>query len=133
MSQPLFVTEIKNRLVAAGIASSKILWGPRAMLPANGGYVQASETGGTAPAYLMNSKDPQILNPSLQLVAADEDYDAAMTLARIAYNSLGSVRGEYLGSTYYFWVRPIQEPFPLGVDENNRPRIAFNVNISKRA
>jgi hypothetical protein len=32
---------------------------------------------------------------------------------------------------FYLWVRPIQEPFDLGVDERGRVQLVFNVNARK--
>jgi hypothetical protein len=32
---------------------------------------------------------------------------------------------------FYLWIRPLQEPFDLGIDEKGRARVAFNVTTRK--
>lgn len=91
---------------------------------------------------------PAYQRPEASIVARAVDYADAEEMAWKAYYSLGKVHNQYIGSgqsfvgsgdafvgdngTWYREIRPRQEPFELGLDDDKRMRIAFNVLGDKR-
>jgi hypothetical protein len=108
-------------------------------LDAAGGSVQDAlltliEVPGLPPMYVHDDIAPSLDQPVVQVVTrgAPYGYAAARTRAGQAWVALGSVRNQTLGTTHYLWIRPLHAPHhALGPDEQQRPRIAFNVVCCK--
>ncbi len=99
----------------------------------DGPFLTIILTGGTTPERTHNSVAvPAYQRPSAQLVAHATNYSAAKTMARAAYNALVGVRNTLVsGGVWYREINPLQEPFDLGLDGNQRQRVAFNVAVIK--
>jgi len=69
-------------------------------------------------------------NPRVQAVARDTTYQAARDKAQTVYNLLNGKANMTIGSRY-LKILALQSPFPLGVDENDRPRLVVNFEIAK--
>ncbi len=126
-----FADDVNARLVSSGIAASKIGIGPGFQVPQTGEYIVLRETGGTSPVFIHNTTTPAVKRPSLQIIVVASSLDAAMTLALAAYDAV-TLKGTSLNGTYYFHIRPNQEPFPLGPVENGRFQVGFNIRAELR-
>jgi hypothetical protein len=111
------------------------------VLPAGAGpFLSLVETGGSTPENTQNSTIvPAYQRPGAQIVVRADSYPDAYAMARAAYNSLVKVRNQFVGSgylsptgTWYRKIRPLQEPFDMGLDADGRPRVTFNVIGDKR-
>lgn len=80
---------------------------------------------GMSPQYVAEQARPGYLRPSIQVLIRDTDYANAAARADLAFDALGSVRN----SGNYLAIRPIQSPFYLRHDENNRVLFAFNCDV----
>jgi hypothetical protein len=83
------------------------------------------ETPGQPPTYIHQAVTPAILHPSVQVLVRDTDYASGRARIQDAYDTLCAL-GTYLA------LRPLQEPFALGRDANDRPRFAVNFVITQR-
>ena len=73
-----------------------------------------------------NTIYPAFLQPSAQLTFRANTYREARDMADEAYAAL-FVRNRFINSGWYQWIKALQEPFDLGVDDRNQCRVAFNV------
>src|ERR1051325_6921886 len=93
--------------------------------------VTVREYGGEAPEFTLG---PSVAyeQPRIQIVcrAGVADYAAARTKAEAIYRAL-NVAEATLSATHYLRIEPLQSPFPIGRDENNRWEIAFNCSVMK--
>jgi hypothetical protein len=127
-----FLDDLASVLVGGGLGTlgTDLFLSSRAVVPAlpSGSTVHIIETGGTAPHNTHNSTaSPAYLQPGAQITVRANDYRVAITKARAVYESLYGIRNEFIGSGWYLWVKPLQEPFDLGVEDNGQSRVAFNV------
>jgi hypothetical protein len=128
----MWVDDIATVLVSAGVGViyTSIFASTKATIPTGDGpYLSIIETPGMEPDY-MHSSVPNTLDykrPAAQILVRARNYSAAQTMARAAFNALAAVRMQTIGTTYHLYIRPQQEPFDLGVDDNDRARVAFNV------
>lgn len=88
-------------------------------------------TGGEPPEYLIDNEQPAMRTTHVQVEVRSTDYQAAVTRSE-AFWALSSLANVVLGSTRYLRIQPLQEPFPIGLDRENRHQVAFNVR-AKRA
>lgn len=93
------------------------------------------ETGGVSPDPGFGSSTLRFENPAIQVVfrGAANDYTGPRANMQTAFDSLvGISAGQVLSSTIYYLVTALQQPFPLGgQDENRRWKIACNFLIQK--
>lgn len=125
-----------------GIPQTNMFVGSFKVVPAGAGpFLSIIETGGTTADHTQNSViKPAYQRPGAQIVCRADTAPAAKAMARAAYNSLVKVTNAYIGSgilnptgTWYRKIRPLQEPFDIGLDPTgNRVRYAFNVLSDKR-
>lgn len=97
------------------------------------GTCQIIETGGTSPENTHNNVlTPAYLQPSAQLTFRANTYVMARALARTAYFAC-VVRNRFINSTWYKWIKPLQEPLD-GTPEpaTGQARVQFNVIANKR-
>lgn len=106
----------------------------------DGPYLSIIETGGTNPEFTHNETIvPAYQHPGAQVVVRAGSYPVAYAMAKAAYFSAVKVRNEFIGSgvvsatgTWYRKIRPLQEPFDIGLDTKGRARCAFNLLGDKR-
>jgi hypothetical protein len=88
--------------------------------------------GGAPPGpFLFGGTLPEWENPRVQIVARDPVADTALAKANGAYKALAGVTDISIGGVHYFSIRALQQPFSLGVDENNLFLYGFNVQAMK--
>jgi hypothetical protein len=89
------------------------------------------ETGGTGALLVHNVLTPGYLQPGAQITGRHHEYQEAYDMAKAAYDACWTVRNQFVGSgevlPWYLWVRPLQEPTDLGIGEDGRVRVGFNV------
>ena len=91
------------------------------------------EYGGEAPTTTFGVAAIALEYPRVQIVfrGARNDYDAPRALAETAYRACAAANHQSLSSTRYLAMEPLQSPFLLRRDENERVVIAFNVRLTK--
>jgi hypothetical protein len=126
---------------SVGIPRVNMFGSSAKVLPTGAGpFLSVIETGGTTPENTQNSVIvPAYQMPGAQIVVRADSSPVAEAMARAAYNSLVKTRNQLVGSgavsatgTWYRKIRPLQEPFDLGLDSQGRERWAFNVLGDKR-
>jgi len=106
----------------------------KSMLPATpDACVALIETGGLAPTRALGTAGIQYERPGVQFLVrgAPNDYQTPRTTAQTLFEDLATIEAEDLSGTRYYISENLQEPFPLDVDENRRPTIAFNMIFMK--
>lgn len=130
-----FLDEIAARLVAQGVGTigSNIFLGSKAVIPAGDGpYLSLIETGGSGPARTHNGEP--VTRPTAQVLCRAKSYTVARGKLKDAYNALGGAQGLHnttLSGTFYQSVVPRQEPTDIGLDDETRPMIVFNIEAEK--
>lgn len=123
-------------LLSPGVAvyGTSLFVSSRAVIPTGDGpYLALIETGGSGPRRTQNAvATPAYVQPGAQVIAFASTEPAAKTMITNAYNVLVGVSNRLVGSVWYLWIRPLQEPFDMGLDEAGRIRIGFNVIALKR-
>lgn len=121
-----------------GVYGTTIFVGSKAALPtleseSEVAFVSIIAGGGASPEGTHNLVDvPAYVKPSAQIVARAMKYSLAEAKALEAYSALFKVRNQFVNGTWWRQVTMKQEPFDLGVDDNQRPRVAFNIDCVKR-
>ena len=94
-----------------------------------------NEYGGFAAEARFGVRGVGYENPTIQLVfrGAPHDYETPMTRARNAWQLLASVLPGTIstGTSEYLTIKPMQSPFSLGQDLNQRYTIVCNYLIRK--
>lgn len=128
-----FSLEVRDYLVLGGIPTAKITIGSSFKMPAEGEFLSLIVTGGLAPQYVHNSRGtPAYVQPGMQLLARSKNAVDAEALIHQAYDIICPVRDTLLGTTLYLFIKPVQEPFDMGLDANTRSCWAFNIRTLKR-
>ena len=72
-------------------------------------------------------------NLRVQAVARDAklNYANARAKAQSVYNVLNGTVNTTIDSSRYLKILALQSPFPMGADENDRPRIVVNFEIGR--
>ena len=132
----MFLDDLMAVLVAAGVGTKSvdIFATSASQMPTGiGPYLSLIETGGTAPERTHNTiHPPAYQRPGAQITVRAKSYAAARVMAKNAYDALGGVRNTTISGVWYREISPVQEPFDLGLDENGRARVVFNVYGIKR-
>lgn len=81
------------------------------------------ETGGQPPSYIHQALTPAIIRPSVQVMVRDTEYATGRERMQDAYDALCALSS-------YLLVSPLQEPFSLGRDADDRPLFAVNFSIT---
>ena len=102
--------------------------------------IALQETGAGPSVYVHEQASPSLERPTLQVLSRSESYESARTKAQSAYRMLSRLVNSSLpssttlaGSRRYLKVTPLQTPFSIGPDQNNRHRIVFNIQVLKEA
>jgi hypothetical protein len=95
--------------------------------------VSIIETGGLAPTRALGTAGIQYARPGIQFLirGAPNDYETPRTTAQTLFENLATIESEDLSGTRYYLSANLQEPFPLDVDAQERPTIAFNMIFTK--
>ena len=129
-----FLDEIADRLAAQGVGTvgSSIFKGSKAVIPTGDGpYLSLTETGGTMPTRIMNESRGHTQRPTAQILARAKNYSTARAMCKAAYDALDGVFNTALNGTIYQRIVARQEPTDLGLDENGRVMIVFNIEVEK--
>lgn len=91
------------------------------------------EYPGSPPDFVFGDTNISVEYPRIQVLSrgAPDDYATARAQAELAYKALGAALAQSISSTRYLAFRPLTAPFDLGRDGNNRPIVAFNLQIEK--
>jgi len=137
--------EIRTQLItdAVGVAATTADWAiflklmPETKNPLTQNWLPVIclyETGGRAPDMGFGSTTPRFQFPGLmvQTRGIPNDYNTPKARIELAYDALIAISGpQQLSSVNYQLILALQEPFPLGRDENNRYRFSCNFDIQK--
>jgi len=97
-----------------------------------GPFLSIAETGGSGPDYVQNQAAPAYVYPSAQFVARSKSYPVARAMAQSAYDAVAGIHNQTVNGTWYMFIKPAQQIFDLGLDEDERARVAFNIFCCKR-
>lgn len=91
------------------------------------------EYGGVSPDMVFGQSSVEIEHPRLQILFRGEpkDYETPRAAAEVVYRAMAAASAQNISSTRYLTFEPLQTPFKLRTDENDRHEIAFNVSVSK--
>lgn len=90
-------------------------------------------TGGTAPDHTHNDlSTPAYEQPGAQVTFRAGKEDLAFAKAYAARNAYYPVRNQTINGTWYMWIKVLQEPFALGIDDRGQTRVAFNLLGKKK-
>lgn len=122
------IVALADRLVAqAVVTAARVFIGKRAVLPAGTAvaFITLEATGGVE-ARGISTAPTKYRQPTFQVVARAGTYALAEALANAAYAAL-TVSNATVSGVAFLRVRPLQEPFELPLDTDQRCRVAFNV------
>jgi hypothetical protein len=129
-----FGIDLANRLIAANIVTAlgtDVSVGQKAKIPTGDGVITIVESGGSGTTERHDRVGDPYENPSALIVARHSKASLAKDQAASAFKLLCAIRNQEIGGAFYLWIRPVQSPFDLGVDDIGRSRWAFNVNARK--
>jgi minor capsid protein len=112
-----------------------ILKGSKSVIPAGAGpFITLTETGGSDVEGTHNlTTVPAYVKPTVQVVVRASSYDVAFARAQAIYNLIYPIRNRMVNGTWWREVRMLQsEPMDIGLDADNRPRLSFNFECTKR-
>jgi hypothetical protein len=91
------------------------------------------ETGGAGADLGLGVDGIQYEYPAIQVVCrgAAKDYATPRATMQLIYKGLPKVQAEALSGVYYHTIRPMQAPFVLRRDENERVLVACNFLCTK--
>ena len=93
--------------------------------------VAVMEYQGDAPSLTHSAPGVSYERRRIQIMARGLTRGAAMVLATGADVALQAVRNMDLGGTRYLGIYPLQSPFPLGRDANERYKVVCNYRVEK--
>lgn len=131
----MLLDDIAARLVAQGVGTlgSNIILGSRGQIPTGDGpYLSMTETGGFAPTRIHNKASANTRRPAAQICVRAKSYRTARTMAEAAFLALDGVYETTLNGTRYHSITAVQDPEDIGLDENQRPMIVFNISVEKQ-
>jgi hypothetical protein len=89
------------------------------------------EYGGREADYVQESPLPDVEYPRVQVRVRNTQYDTGRLIAEQLYRYLGAVKNRQINGTWYQRLLPLQSPYRLDRDVNNRHHLAFNVEVRK--
>lgn len=132
-----FPDEILTLLTDAGVGTpgTTIFLSSRGVTPVGDGpFLLVTETGGMAPERTQNSVAvPAYRRPGLQFMVRGVKHHQVRAMIDLVFLTVAAVRNQFLSGVWYVEIRPLQEPFDLGLDTNGRLQMAFNVLVNKRS
>jgi hypothetical protein len=130
----VFLDEIAARLVAqgVGILGSSIILGSKGVIPeGDGPYISLTETGGSGPTRIHNIAGANPQRPTAQIAVRARSYLVARAKAKEAYLALNGVWNTTISGVFYQKITARQEPTDIGLDDEKRPMIVFNIDAEK--
>lgn len=91
-------------------------------------FLTVREYGGSPPGY--SKSGPNVRRPRFQVSCRSKSTQAALMRAEDAYRHLSGFSG-VLNGTAYSSIRALQDPFPIGRDENGRERVVCNFEVTR--
>ncbi len=92
------------------------------------------ENPGSPPSRVHSKVGTSLEHPQIAVWARgtpDGDYDGPRQKAQDAYNALALIVNSTLSAVLYLDVMPLQQPFLLERDDNQRAIIGFNAAVTK--
>lgn len=133
------MSDLWQDVVAYLVANSSLVAGTDLfvgdLVPAPNDVTVLFEYGGQGPMQVMGgSSAAAVIKPSMQVLGraggtATAAYTNARARVRLVYNLLTAITDQTLSGSHYFRAEPIQEPFQLHRDENDRIVFACNFSI----
>src|ERR1019366_6462794 len=134
--------DLVSVLVAAnvGVAGTNIFVSSAAAIPVGmGPYLSLNETGGVAPTRVQNSRPPNTVRPTVQvlvragrIVNVQEAWPAAYAMAQAAYVALDGTFNSVINGTFYLKIAARQEVTDMGLDATGlRVQLVFNLDIER--
>lgn len=129
------ISDLATRLQTTGVgtiwdgSTGTIVRGRR--IDAPGDTILAIQSyGGDESRLFDGSEQPADARLNAQIVARASTQTAAETLAGTAYENVTG-RHVTINGRSYAWIAAVQQPAFIGVDERDRPLIAFNVQARR--
>jgi hypothetical protein len=90
-------------------------------------------SGGSGPTFGFGTPGVKTDNPTIQVKVRGLPYDPASGQAKAfsAYYEIAKIQAQTLGTSFYYTSNPLQPPFQLERDANERFIWAFNVLFEK--
>lgn len=131
-----FLDDIGGHLAAASIPTESLTLGTNLFLGRRPDTpdtcVALYETGGTAPELVFGTNSaPPIETRGLQVVARAAAYSTSEALCTDVWVALCLIDNEVLGSTRYLFADPVQSPFALDRDDQDRMLHVVNFLVSR--
>lgn len=127
--------ELKDRLVAqsVGVYGSTIMLGSGAVIPTgNGPYLSLTETGGAGALTTHNGTPVELV--TVHVLVRAKSYSVARAMLKAAYDAFGGANGLHnvtLSGTFYQQLKARQNLSDIGLDEEKRRMLVFNVDGMK--
>jgi hypothetical protein len=129
----MLLDDLKAYLVAQSVAATGVIF-LETLPPTPDACLALIEYGGAAPDFTLPATTGIATeHPRVQVLSRALTHVAARASAELAYKALAKVANQTLTATRYLRVEPLQSPFLLTVDANNRPVYAMNVETEKVA
>jgi hypothetical protein len=128
--------DLVTRLAMAGVGvlTTTLFAGSGTPAPdrGDGPFTFVVMTPGERPVITHNDGGIAISKPRAQIVVRARDSLVAEARAWMAYEAL-DLTNVIIGTTRYLKIRPLQEPFDMGREENDLYRWGFNVSLDRAA
>jgi hypothetical protein len=125
--------DIATHLISQSVVSAigtDVSIGRKAKIPDGDGIISIVETGGSGTTETHDRIGNPYENPSASVTIRHTNSSSGRALAVLAWRKM-NVRNITINGVFYLWIRPVQSPFDLGVDEKARSRWTFNLNARK--
>jgi hypothetical protein len=131
----MLLDDMLTYLSSGGVATSGTNLFAGILPPNPDAAVAVYETGGRGTAKAMGNVAGQahVEYARVQVVSRGSQfgYAAARQTAQKAFLLLDGLPRRTINGVQYHWASAIQTPFLMGLDEQQRPMIAFNVDVVK--
>lgn len=124
--------DVRTQLIAGGMTTSALFVAESPEKPDTALAITA--TGGLGPTRTMSSAkaDAPVERVRIQLRARATTYAACDALMTQAYGLLSGLGETVIGGWRYYYFRPVQTPYYLGLDGAARPVIAVNFDVQRK-
>lgn len=95
--------------------------------------VALAQTPGLPGIYVLSGPVSVVERPRVQVTSRDTVYDTAFNRSKLVESLLESLDTRRINGTLYHGAHAVQPPFLLRYDENNRPVICQNFEVTKAA
>jgi hypothetical protein len=127
--------DLVTRLTAAGVGTlaTSLFTGSGTPAPdGDGPYTFVIATPGERPVVTHTKGKTDYTRPRAQIVTKARNSVVALNKCTDAWAAL-DLTNVTIGTTRYLKIRPLQEPFDMGRDENDLYRYGFNVSMERAA